>query len=215
MGLTDDILGNIRGYGTGTSKASYADIINDLDMFGSSLGPGTNIENFNQVISILQGANDNYKQGVHWMIKDIGADVNTFRGKTLTFEAQVKNAGGNTAYIDVRTNDVPPRLFEYKSGPGSVLKSTIIEQFLNRDLLNVDNLNQLEWRLTNRNFTKQELITYLSDPSTLKIVNNFITNPATSAKFRTWFNVATGSTTSNENIVEFVNSNFDLIFKNK
>ena len=56
LGLTDEILGKIRGYGTGTSAASYAEIINDLDKFGNylNLNPTTSIENFSFLINTLK-----------------------------------------------------------------------------------------------------------------------------------------------------------------
>lgn len=51
----------------------------------------TKLENFDATISILTGGNANYRQGVHWIIQDLGQE-SAFANKTLTMEVAVENA---------------------------------------------------------------------------------------------------------------------------
>lgn len=167
LGLTDNILATIRGYGTGTSTASYAELINDLNSLGNFLhaNPGTRLENFGQTIKILVGDNSNYKQGVHWMIRDVAVDARTLGGKTIRFEHTVKNARGTTSYIDVFCPNcaVPNLKIEYKSGPNSITSATIKEQFIERDLFNAGSLDEIQWRMTNTGMTKEKLVGWLEE----------------------------------------------------
>jgi len=50
-----------------------------------------------------------------------------------------------------------------KTGPGSVTSDIIKNQFIERDLFNANNLDEIQWRLEETNLTKENLVTWLSD----------------------------------------------------
>ena len=175
LGLTDEILGKIRGYGTGTFAASYAEIINDLDKFGNylNLNPTTSIENFSFLINTLKrtdAAAANYKQGVHWIIQDLNLNGDIFKGKKIKFEHSIPNARPTNANssIDLFCIDCTPAnlKIEYKSGPGSIESSTIKDQFIERDLFNANSLDEIQWRMKQTNFSKETLTGYLTNNRT-------------------------------------------------
>jgi len=130
--------------------------------------PGTNLENFSQTIGVLKGSNDNYKQGVHWMIRDVARDAYTFGGRTLRLESSISNARRTTSYIDVDCPncDIPNLLVEYKSGPGSITSKTIKEQLIERDLFNAESLNQIQWRMEKTGMSKEKLVGWLEENMT-------------------------------------------------
>lgn len=223
LGLSDEILASIRGYGTGTTAASYAEVINDLDNLGNFLTayPGTTLENFDQTISMLRSGNDNYKQGIHWMIRDISSDSKTFKGRKLKFEFKVTNEAENAAYVDLYTNHTPPKFIEYKSGPGAIKRATIVDQFVRRDLLNIQQLGQLEWRVTMSNLKKSDLVNaggtgWLQTAEAIESLNK----PGIISKFDSYAESIGYSSQINtvDDLISFLNSNdkwFDLIFKIK
>lgn len=59
--------------------------------------------------------------------------------------------------------DIPNLKIEYKSGPGSISSTTIKEQFIERDIFNANSLNELQWRMTNTQMTKQKLVNWLTE----------------------------------------------------
>jgi hypothetical protein len=214
LSLDDNILSNIKGH----AGASYDAVIDDLNTLATMVGtnPNTIFTNFEQCLSILRGENVNYRQGVHWMIRDVGSDKATFSGKTLKFEFRVSNANENNAYIDLLINDNPFKYIEFKSGPGSITRTTFIDQFINRDLLNVDQIDQIEWRITGRNLTKQEVITYMSSD----VGKSALNKSDIVIKFDSFAESIGYSTGVNtvEELLLFLNSDdkwFNLIFKNK
>jgi len=208
-GFTNELLAQVNGY----IDASFADLMNDLtNLTDFAKNNNVEIKNFEFIVKILKGDNQNYRQGVHWIIKDIASDAGTFGGKTITLESPVLNAAGNAASIDVRTSDVPPKFIEYKSGPGSVTKTTIIDQFVKRDLLNVDNLSQLEWRITGRNLTKQEVVGWLSSTEGSDALRPLLNN----GKLQSFFPPTILINDINDFIVELSKENiYYAIFKNK
>src|SRR5690606_3093305 len=71
LGFTDELLASVNGY----SDASFAELMNDLNRFGNLIHErGTKITNFRSMIDILKGKNQNYRQGVHWILQDLIED---------------------------------------------------------------------------------------------------------------------------------------------
>ncbi|MBD2769200.1 hypothetical protein IC235_15010 [Hymenobacter sp. BT664] len=152
---------------------------------------------------------------MHWIIRDIANDANTFSGKTLRFEENVANARGTTSFIDVFCEQcIPPNLkIEYKSGPGSITAGTIKDQFIERDLFSAENLNEIQWRMTNTGMTKEKMVDWMkANKTSLEQILN--ADPARRSKIASWFNLARGTTTiPDQKIIDFVNNNYTTIFR--
>lgn len=219
MGLDDLIISRIRGYGSTTEVASYDAIIGQLDELGYFLHShtGTTMENFGQLVSILQSNANNYKQGVSWVIRNVTTDAATFAGKNLKFEYRVTNIAGNSASLDLVIGTNPSlKFFEFKNGPGSITSSTIINQFIGRDLKNITNLDNLQWRILNKNLTKQELLNYMGSTEGKNVINSLINdnNVVLSNKVKGFFGMSTFETSiTNAQISTFLDINFTKIFK--
>ncbi|MFK7002142.1 hypothetical protein, partial [Flavobacterium oreochromis] len=118
---------------------------------------------FQSTIGILVGNNANYRQGVHWIIQDVGKET-AFANKTLTLEVSINNARETLSSIDLVCNACANGRninIEYKSGPGSIKSETIKKQFIERDLFNANSLNEIQWRMKNTNLTKEKLVEWL------------------------------------------------------
>lgn len=126
----------------------------------------TKLENFDATIGILTGGNANYRQGVHWIIQDIGQET-AFANKTLAMELAVENARETFSFIDVVCKNCSKvgtdLLIEYKSGPGSITSSTIKKQFIERDLFKANSLDEIQWRMKNTSLTKDKLVDWLTE----------------------------------------------------
>lgn len=141
----------------------------DLNGFGDFLktNPATSLENFDQVINIFKRTDqvgNNYKQGVHWMIRDLNTNGSIFVGKKLKFGHVIQNARSTNSSIDLFCMNCSPANLkvEYKSGPGSISSTTIKEQFIERDLFNANSLDEIQWRMEATAMTKEKFIEYLS-----------------------------------------------------
>jgi hypothetical protein len=170
IGLDDDLLGQLKGWGYGTDNgASFAEIITDLDRLLTNFGTNNiTITNFNKITDVLKASNNANTKGTHWIIQDLANDVTTFNNKSITLEFTVPNARNTNSYLDVYCLDCftggKRLLVEYKHGPTSVTKDKIIEQFIERDLFNpnITSINQIQWRLKDTGLTKTQLNTWLN-----------------------------------------------------
>ncbi len=93
----------------------------------------------------------------------MGNDASTFRNKNIELEFSVGNARNTNSQIDVYCRYCEPEFLkiEYKSGPTSIDEVKIRKEFIERDLYNADNLNQIQWRLEGTYFTREQLVVYL------------------------------------------------------
>ena len=171
LGITAEDLAKVQGYGTTASKASFVDVVKDLDKMADNLKANNiQIENLDFIISKLQQtdkvANDTRK-GFHFIIKDLGSDVKTFNGKKIKLEHSIPNARLTTANSSIDlfcANCTPPNLkVEYKSGPSSINSTTIKEQFIERDLFNANSLDEIQWRMEGTDFNKETLVQWMKD----------------------------------------------------
>jgi hypothetical protein len=220
MGLTDESIAKISGYGNSTRSASYKEILDDLNSLGDFLhnNPSTTIQNFDQTIAILKGSNNNYKQGVHWMVKDVNTNGSIFANKSLVFENPIPNARptqGNS-YIDLFCpNCTPANLkVEYKSGPGSIKSSTIKDQFIERDLFNANNLDEIQWRMDGTDFSADKLKTWLKEnkSSIMDIVDG--DDAIKASNFERFFKMSNfDDVVTDSQIDSFVDLNYSIIFK--
>ncbi|MBB1140671.1 hypothetical protein [Myroides sp. WP-1] len=194
MGLTDDIIGSFQGYSTSTRSASYAEVLDDFNNFGKFIATNssTSLENFDKIVNVFKRTDqvgNNYKQGVHWMIRDLNMNGSIFVGKKIKFEHAIPNARSTTgnSYIDILCIKCKEPnidiMVEYKSGPGSISSSTIKEQFIERDLFNANSLDQIQWRMEGTEMNKEKLVSllkenkyYLENLGTEKINQLFGTN---------------------------------------
>ncbi|MES2556224.1 MAG: polymorphic toxin-type HINT domain-containing protein [Bacteroidota bacterium] len=213
LGFTGASLARVSGY----ANVSFADLMTDLDNFAKNMVQNNvTIENFQATIGILSGNNQNYRQGVHWVIRDLRDNASFFNGKTVSLEVAIANARGTSSSIDAFcANCVPPNLkIEYKSGPGSIKTGTIKEQFIERDLFNAAALSEIQWRMTGTDFTPDKLKTWLKEnKATLdEMINSTDVNVST--KFRNWFGVNSMSmSVADTEIDTFVDLNYNAIFK--
>ncbi|MFK7000162.1 hypothetical protein V3470_00010 [Flavobacterium oreochromis] len=179
LGFTDELLAKVNGY----NPASYDEILTDLNKLGDFLTQNNiKLENFQSTIGILVGNNANYRQGVHWIIQDVGIEI-AFANKTLTLEVSINNARETLSSIDLVCNACANGRninIEYKSGPGSIKSETIKKQFIERDLFNANSLAEIQWRMKNTNLTKEKLVEWLiehksslNNPKARKLFEDF------------------------------------------
>ena len=212
LGFTDELLAKVNGY----RDSSFAQLMEDLDILGKHLTTNNiKIDNFTSVIDILKGGNPNYRQGVHWIIEDLGKEL-AFKGKNLQLELRVDNARETFSFIDLACKNCASNgsdiLIEYKSGAGSITKETIQKQFIERDLFIVSSLEEIQWRLKNTTLTKDKLIGWLKENK--ETLNKLLNNNDKKIKIKKWFNLSDFETTITDNKIEdFVNLNYNAIFK--
>lgn len=164
---------------------------------------------------MLNGAkNPQNSQAAHWIIQDITDNADNFVGKKWRIETPVKNSDGNSAYIDVASNEIPPITIEYKWLTSAIIsKDDFIREFIKRDLFNTNDLSKLQWKIKGQKLTKSKLVEYLSSTEgkeALKQSINFI-------KAKTLF--PKDALITNVNYIDRVIANFNkddvfnLIFK--
>jgi hypothetical protein len=106
-------------------------------------------------------------------------------------------------------------LIEYKwYESGNIPKDLFLDEFVNRDLNNITNLKNLQWRIKGQKLTKEKVMEYLSSAEGKKIVDN--------SKIRNLFEnfgKIKGDKLKiidTDDLIEFLHSNndwFDTIFK--
>jgi len=173
LGFTDELLAKVKA--SRLDEGDFATILDDLDNFGKKMDaePSIEFDNFKNIISKLTDRNPQNSQAAHWIIKDITDNVNDFVGKKWNIEAAVKNSDGNSAYIDVASNEIPPMNIEYKWLTSAVIaKEDFIREFIKRDLFNASNLSKLQWRISGKKLTKDKLVEYLSSVDGKKALND-------------------------------------------
>ena len=158
LGLTDEILGTIKG----SQNLAYKDVIKTLDDFGLNIqGQNINLSYFNKVLDDLVKG-DGWTEGAEWTLKNISSSVNDFAGKSLKFEVYDKWDDVTGTYIRItdvvdETNFAFKVLYEFKSVK-NVPPGKFNEQFI-KDLSNpeVTDLDQIRWLFDGRksppNFT--------------------------------------------------------------
>ncbi|BAP31036.1 putative domain HDIG-containing protein [Chryseobacterium sp. StRB126] len=214
LGFSDELLARVNGY----NPAAYDEILTDLDKLGSTLQRNnTKLENFNATISILTGGNGNYRQGVHWIIQDLGQE-SSFASKTLMMEVAVENARETFSFIDLVCKGCSRAgtdlMIEYKSGPGSITSGTIKKQFIERDLFKANSLDEIQWRTKNTNISPDNLKSWLKDNK--NAINDIIqgNDISLSNKYKGYFKINERSNVVTDvQIDNFVDNNFSKIFK--
>lgn len=223
VGLTDESLGQIKGWGYADDGASYAEIVTDLDrLLTNCHNNSINIANFEKITNVLKGNNNANIKGMHWIVQDLADDVTTFNSKTIQLEFPVQNARptNGSSYIDVYCvncyDDTKVLLVEYKYGPTSVTKDKIIEQFIERDLFNPDitSINQIQWRLKETALTKSQLNTWLKTTECRTAIEN-LGFEKINQLFGKNFNEFTQSSELSQSVIDYLNieNNFTTIFK--
>lgn len=213
LGFSDELLARVNGY----NPAAYDEILTDLDRLASHLQNNSiTLENFDSTISILTGNNANYRQGVHWIVQDLGKET-AFANKTLTMEVAVENARETFSFIDLVCRKCSGTgrdiMIEYKSGPGSITSGTIKKQFIERDLFSTTSLDELQWRTKNTNISPDNLKSWLKDnKDALNIIKD--KSVINQEKFGEWFRIRNkGEQILDSNIDFFVNQYYNKIFK--
>jgi len=163
LDISTESLAGIQGF----SDASFKEVVEMIDLFFTNHANST-IDNFERVISTMSrsdAASNNFKKGMFWTLRNVTDDVETFGGKNIRFEHSIGNARNTNSSLDVFCNncEIPNLKVEYKTGPGSVTSDIIKNQFIERDLFNANNLDEIQWRLEETNLTKENLVTWLSD----------------------------------------------------
>ncbi len=150
------------------------------------------------------------------VIKDLANDTQTFNGKTVRIEYSIGNANNTNSSIDLFCEfcDTPNLKIEYKSGTASIDADKIKTQFIERDLYNASNLNEIQWRMEGTGMTKDKLKLWMNEnvSSINQIINGNDVNKA--SKFKEFFNIGEfENTITSSKINEFVDINYNLIFK--
>ena len=211
---TDLDLAKIQGF----SGASYDEVVTQINRLLDNHS-GSTLNGFENVIGTMARTGsqqaDNAKKGMYWMIRNLADDTEYLAGKNLTIEFGIPNARGTTSRIDIFCSncDVPNLKIEYKSGPGSITSKTIKEQFIQRDLFNASRLDEIQWRMDGTEFTPNKLMAWLKEN---KASLNEVKNKSNDLKdkFTDWFDLDdVNSSITNSNIDDFVEDNFELIFR--
>ena len=158
------------------------------------------------------------KKGMHRIMQDLAADTETFLNKELKIDFGVQNAreGNSISKIDVYcetcSDDGLQLLVEYKHGPNSITSKKIKEQFIERDLFNATNLNQIQWRMKDTEFTKELLNDYLNahrDAIEQLGVDKI------NLLFNTSFDEFTSNSQLSQTVIDYFNNtnNYNAIFK--
>ena len=100
------------------------------------------------------------------------------------------------------------------SGDNTVAQKTFLDEFVKRDLNNIESLNNLQWRIKGQKLTKEKVLEYLSSnegremldkQKTIKLIDNY----ANDVNYR-------NEITNVKEVLEFMESNndwYNLIFK--
>ncbi len=214
LGLTDEALAKIQGH----SKASFANVLEDLNTFIMKLdnAPNTKVEEFtSNILNKLQlkGNNSNKVQGAHGVVKALSDEFDLLKNKTVKFEIAVDNMRGTKSFDDMTVeittfngNQVAKKI-EVKNCENCVTAKTIKEQFIQRDLFSATSLNQLRWRIYGQNFTKEDFAKMLKE-------NKEIIMKLPANKLMNFFriDISKGEKITDSIIQRFVNDNYNKIF---
>ena len=151
LGLTDEVLGNIKG----SQNLAYRDVVKTLDEFGLNIqGKNINISDFDKVLSDLVKG-DGFTEGAEWTLQYVSRKADEFAGKSLRFEVFEKWDDLSETFIrkiDLidETNSNAKILYEFKSVK-NVPPGKFSEQFI-KDLSNpeVTDLDQIRWLFDGR-----------------------------------------------------------------
>ncbi|WP_047450929.1 polymorphic toxin-type HINT domain-containing protein [Alistipes sp. ZOR0009] len=167
MGLTDDMVGKIAGWGWGEEgvKVGYAEILNNMDGFISFTAKNNvSCPDFSKFFSTFTKNSKTNKQAIFWILEDIQKDAATFASKTVNREVRVAKFSGEDGFIDivVKKSGADDLLIEYKwYESGDIPKGLFLDEFVNRDLNNITNLKNLQWRIKGQKLTKEKVMEYL------------------------------------------------------
>jgi hypothetical protein len=170
-GLTDDLLKTINGWGNANIKVGYTEIVNNIDRFITFLkNKNITCAECYKFYDIFKTGSSTDKQAIFWVLENIANDATTFSGKSLFREISVPKMP-NTVFastsgridVVVKKSGLDDLLLEYKwYGSGVVDESLCLDEFVTRDLFNITNLNNLQWRLKGNKLTKALVNQYLS-----------------------------------------------------
>jgi Pretoxin HINT domain/Fibronectin type III domain len=216
MGLTDAKLGLIEGFGHSGVQVAYLEMVDDLDALGIYIKSNrTTLQNFEKRIDELASSNAADRQGTLGVVKEILENPESYKNKALNFEKTVKNADGNSAYIDIYTNSIPPKMIERKwLTIGGVNQTDFIREFVKRDLFNAADISQIVWSIKGNKLTKAQVVGFLSSAdgrlalNQTKIIQLFDDFAAT-ISYSKQINTV-------DDLIEFCNSNnqwYNQIFK--
>ena len=166
IGLTDDVLKNIEGH---YEPFGFKEVIDDLDKLASFYGknPGTKFNDFNKTLNQLKKTSSIRKRkGAHGVIKEIIENSNDYKGKTLSFEKEVPNARptNQDSRVDIRIEGDPPKDVEVKWMTREISEGEIVTEFIERDLYNATNINDIKWVQINtkKKLTQEQFVKFLS-----------------------------------------------------
>ena len=92
------------------------------------------------------------------------------------------------------------------------MSNSIKSQFIERDLFNASNLNEIQWRMDQTGFTKEQLAIWMRQNKVS--IDNLIKDIRTRNKFKLWFDLESFE----ENVTDlqidtFINANYNSIFR--
>lgn len=181
----DDFLKNITGWGNTGVQKGYVEILENIDRFVTFVKSNNiNCVECDKFLKIFTTKAKNDKQAIFWILEDIVSDVGTFANKTLLREVRVNKVNGANGFIDVwvkGTKQADDLLIEYKwyGGDKTVSKDLFIDEFVLRDLNNITDLKQLQWRIKGKKLSKEKVVEYLEgvgnkfNPDMIKLFDNF------------------------------------------
>ena len=170
FGLTDNMLGRIDGWGNAGITVGYTEVLSNMDNFLNFVRVN-NISciEFDKFFSIFTTTSKTNKQAVYWILENIASDVPTFSNKTLKREIRVAKIDGSNGFIDivVRSDASSDLLIEYKwyAGTNQISKETFLDEFIKRDLVNINSLDEVQWRVKGQKLSKEKVLEYLKEYS--------------------------------------------------
>lgn len=181
-GMSDEILSKINGWGNKGVQVGYKEIVDNIDNFVSALKRNDiNCIECDKFFNVFTGSANNSKQGVFYILEDIANDTKTFTGKTINREVRVSKIDDSNGFIDVVVNDkglttsnADDLLIEYKwyGGDKTVSQKTFLDEFVKRDLNNIESFNNLQWRIKGQKLTKEKVVEYLSSNEGREMLRN-------------------------------------------
>ncbi|OBX17545.1 hypothetical protein A9996_19310 [Gelidibacter algens] len=153
----------------GVSKGDLAGMLKKLEA-----SPNTTFTDFDKVLNKLNKSyNDPLKggnsKGAHGVLKTLDDEFdNLLKGNSIKFEKRVENArdinsmSAEDLTVELLIDGQIIKRIEVKYCTNCVDEKTIIKQFIERDLYNATNINQIKWKVYGQDFTKSDLQTILS-----------------------------------------------------
>jgi hypothetical protein len=169
----DDFLAKVQGWGNNSADASFVQVLDNMENLVNNFKALNVVCNNCEYLfkrftggDLPTGAN---KQASYWIMEDLNNNIDLLNNKTIDVELPFTGLDNTTQRIDVNINGNPDLNIEYKwlASDAGIPKDVFIREFVKRDLLKINSLDELQWRIKwndkgNNKLTKEKMIEHLS-----------------------------------------------------